>query len=156
MIRCSRALSDALPLKASHIAPSSSSTAGGIVMRRLSLGAFAFVFAAGGLRAVVLVVFATSGPRVTLLVCLEQPPSGHVRVALRGRNSRVSQQFLHSSDVGPSFEEMRGERMPKGMRSDPPPREQTPRILFHHRTDVAPGEGLPPAVEEHGRPVLTR
>ena len=34
------------------------------------------------------------------------------------------------------------------MRSDPPPRQQTPRILFHHRTDVAPGEGLPPAVEE--------
>ena len=124
--------------------------------RRSSFGAFAFVFAAGRF----------AGGRLGRLRHV-RPSGGSARMprtaasgtracsAAWSQRSRVPE-FLHSSDVGPSFQEMRGERMPKGMRSDPPPREQTPRILFHHRTHVAPGEGLPPAVEEHGRPVLTR
>ncbi len=52
---------------------------------------------------------ATSGPRVRTLVGLEEPTARDVRVPLRRRNARVSEEFLHSPDVGPSFQKVRSE-----------------------------------------------
>src|SRR5688572_26636380 len=128
--------------------PSSSSTAGGIVT---VLGGEDFAGALRGRTAVLVATFfavATSGPRMRELVGFEEPTTRDMRVSLRRRDARVPQQFLDSPDVGPSFQKVRGERMPQGMRGDPPPRQQGSAIPFHHRTDIAFTEGIAAPIEE--------
>ena len=51
-------------------------------------------------------------PRVQLL----EPFARHVGVDLRGRDVRMAQQHLHDPQVGPVVQQVRGERVPQGMR----------------------------------------
>ena len=92
---------------------------------------------------------ATSGPRVGSSVGVEEPTARDVRVPLCRRDARVPQQFLHSPDVGPSFQKVRSERVPQGVRGDPPPRQQGSAIPLNHRTDIPLTEGLAAPIEEH-------
>src|SRR3954468_15918906 len=51
-------------------------------------------------------------------VDLAEPVDGDQRVDLRGRHRRVPEQFLDDADVRPAVEQVRGERVPQGVRRD--------------------------------------
>src|SRR5690242_359698 len=55
---------------------------------------------------------------VRLEVQLPAPPIGYVGVELRRREVRVSQHLLHRAEVGATFEQVCGERVPQEMRMD--------------------------------------
>lgn len=57
-------------------------------------------------------------PWVRHCVHLAERVDGHQGVDLRGRHGSVTEQFLDDADVGAAFEQMRGERMPQGVRGD--------------------------------------
>src|SRR5947207_9393257 len=142
----SRAAGAPSPLKSCQWRPSSSSTCGGTVTIEGPLG-----FLAAGLFAgleAAFVVLATSGPRMALLVDLEETRAGDVRVPLGGGHAGMAQELLYGSDVGASFQQVGRERVPESVGRDPASRQQTSDVLFHHRADIAFTEGFPSPIEE--------
>src|SRR5215467_6543271 len=106
------------PLNACQMPASSSSTCGGIVIvagpagldaPRLGLDEVFVVTLVVATLVVAFFVVATSGPRMGSLVRLEEPGAGHVRVALRRRDRRVTQKLLYRADVGSPFQQVRRE-----------------------------------------------
>ena len=85
------------------------------------------------------------------LVGLEEPRPRDMRVALGGRDGGVTQQLLHGADVGSPFEQVCRERMPQGVWRDPTPRQQTSRISFHKRSDIAGTDRPAFPIEEERR-----
>ena len=63
-----------------------------------------------------------------------------VRVALRGRQSRVSQQLLNRPQVGPGLEQVRRKGMPQRMRADP--------LGDRRLADIAPDDAIDAAGRE--------
>src|SRR3569832_1440410 len=59
-----------------------------------------------------------SAPRMMLTVHLFQTLAGHVSVDLRSRQITVTQQHLYDAQVRAVIEQMRGERVPQGMRRE--------------------------------------
>src|ERR1700719_4696752 len=94
-----------------------------------------------------------SSARVRLDVGLEQLANRGVRVPLRSGQRRVSQEFLNRAKVRPIGQQMRGERMPQGMRMQIPIYVSQTRVFFddaRHRPLRQPRAQM---VKEHGLPV---
>ena len=89
-----------------------------------------------------------SRPRVTLPVHLEQLRGVDMRVALRGAEARMAEQFLDRPQVGAALQQMRGEGMPQGVRADAEPRAARRDIAPHEPVDAANGEAPAAIVDE--------
>src|SRR5438132_9342578 len=83
-----------------------------------------------------------------LAVGVEQTGPRRVRVPLGGGHARMAQQLLHRSDVRSSLEKMRSERVPQGVRGNPPTRQEPVRVPIEHRTDITLRKVVTPLVEE--------
>src|SRR5438552_4175807 len=68
----------------------------------------------------------------------------------------MPQQLLHGSDVSSPFEKLRSERVPQGVRSDPPTRQEPVRVPNEHRTDITLRKVVTPLVEEQSVRTRTR
>src|SRR6266516_4433694 len=76
--------------------------------------------------------------RVGCNVDLAQVLFGHQRVDLGGRDARVTEKLLHHANVGTTFEQMRGERVPKRVERDATSKPRALRVLRkEHRAPLS-------------------
>src|SRR5262249_3096878 len=70
-------------------------------------------------------------PWMCLPVRLQQLRRVEMRVALRGAETRVAEELLNRTQVGPAFQQMRGERVPQGVRADAESRAARRHVAPH-------------------------
>ena len=96
-----------------------------------------------------------SGPRVGPAVDVPDPLPGQMRVQLRRGDTRMPEQLLDDAQVGPTFEQMRRERVAQRVRADPLG-EAGPRRRALDRGPGLLARQAPPAVAEEERPAARR
>src|SRR5213080_1405821 len=67
-----------------------------------------------------------SGPRVALVVGIEQPTPRDMRIALRRGKAGVAEHLLDRTDVRPALQQVGGEGVPKDVWTDRSARERMP------------------------------
>src|SRR5580765_2206755 len=88
--------------------------------------------------------------RVRLFVDLEQLRGVDVRVALRGAETGVAEQFLDRPEIRPALQQVRREGMTQRVRADPHPRAAG-RDVAAHQAIHAPGRQAPTAEVQEQR-----
>ena len=83
-----------------------------------------------------------------LPIDLEQLRGVDVRVALRGAEARVAEQFLDRSQVGAALKQMGGEGVSQGVRADARARAAGSHVAPHQAIDAAHGESSATIVHE--------
>ena len=74
-----------------------------------------------------------------LAIDIDQLGGADVRVALRGGELRVAQQFLDGSQVRPTLEQMRGKRMTQRVRADAQSHAALRHVPAQQPVDAAAG-----------------
>jgi hypothetical protein len=85
---------------------------------------------------------------MALLVHLEQLRCVHVRIALRGAEARVPEQFLNGAQVGAALKEVGGERMPERVRADAQACAARGDVAAHQAVDASDGQTSAAVVHE--------
>src|SRR5262245_43755228 len=85
-------------------------------------------------------------------VHLHQPADIEVRVALRGAEARVAEQFLNRAKVGTGLEKMRRKRVPKRVRADAAGERGLAHVPAHDPIHAAGGESLSAKIQEERLP----
>src|SRR5439155_5227315 len=86
-----------------------------------------------------------------LIVNVDQLLDGYLSVLLRGRQAYVPEHLLDGAEVCALGQEVRGERVPQGMRARLEVGPEPPDILLHQAVDRPRGEPASAGVQEQGR-----
>src|SRR6476620_3982879 len=89
-----------------------------------------------------------SGPWMGPAVDVPDPFAGQMRVELRGGDTRMPEQLLDDAQVGSALEQVRGERVSQGMRTDPLGDAGTVRGALDGRPDLLPRQAPATIAEE--------
>lgn len=90
----------------------------------------------------------TLGSWVSLSIDLQELRRVDVRVALRGRELHVAEQFLDRAQVGAALQQVRRKRMPQRMRRDAEARAARRDVLGNEALDAPPAEARAAEIHE--------
>lgn len=83
-----------------------------------------------------------------------QSTATEVSINLGGRQRNVTEQLLNGPQVGSTFEKVRSERMPQGVRRDVQSRGRRNEVPLHHPSNSARRESAAQPVQEQGLVVV--
>lgn len=86
--------------------------------------------------------------RVSGFVRLAQSSGADVRINLRCRQTLVSQQFLHTSQICPAVQQMSCKAVSQGMRRSLAGESGQCDVLFQHPSDAASGQAATEAIQK--------